>query len=272
MSLPIYRTISNLSIDVALGAVITSAFLASVLNVHVDSITYIVLGCVVWSIYTFDHLLDAKKVKGNISLMRYEFHRNHFNMLSIALALSLMVTSILIFYLPGKILLLGTVLGLMVIVYFITVHLSPGRKVYHKEITAALVYFSGTLIGPLGSFEEAIEIKHIQLLICYFILIILNLVIFSNFDKAADESNDFPSIYRVIDNKKVRYGIVSLSLIFLFLLTNVYFNFGGFTAILLLLMFAVLEAIYLFANHPTMVKYYRVLGDGIFLLPVLYFL
>ncbi|HEX8061295.1 MAG TPA: hypothetical protein VF473_10190, partial [Cyclobacteriaceae bacterium] len=54
-----YRTFNLLSLDVALGAVISAAFLGRILNVHILPQGYVLLGIIVWLIYTADHLLDA---------------------------------------------------------------------------------------------------------------------------------------------------------------------------------------------------------------------
>ncbi|QSE98354.1 hypothetical protein [Fulvivirga lutea] len=272
MSLFSYKTISLLSIDVAVGAVISSAFIAKVFAVEVDVITYLVLGLVVWAIYTFDHLLDAKISVSGVQLERYKFHNEKFIPISLLLIVSLLTILGLIFFLPKNVILYGTALGLLVIIYFVSIHLLPWRVVYHKEITAALAYFMGILIGPISSLNLPLQTEHFIFLLCYFLIVLMNLIIFSGFDRTTDEINNFSSIHRVMGYRSMKYAIAILSVLILLFSWLVFMNFGWIASTVLCSMFVVLLGIYSFSSRPWVCKYYRIAGDGIFLLPAVYFL
>ena len=50
--------------DTAIGAVITSLFIANIIGSEVPDVVTVALLLVVLAIYNFDHLLDAKKIQG----------------------------------------------------------------------------------------------------------------------------------------------------------------------------------------------------------------
>src|SRR4051812_9177927 len=73
-----YRIFNLLSLDVALGAVISAAFLGRILHVNILPQGFILLGIVVWLIYTADHLLDAWSMREAATSERHRFHQKNF--------------------------------------------------------------------------------------------------------------------------------------------------------------------------------------------------
>ena len=270
MSMSFYKYISYLSVDVAIGAVISSAFVSKLLEVYVPTIVYITLGLVVWSIYTFDHLIDARKGKDQIRLPRHQFHLKHFSRISASLMIALAMILCCLFMLPSQVIIVGTALGLIVILYFISINFLNWKNVYHKEFTVALVYFSGILVGPVSSVDFTFEFSQWFYLFSFFILVLLNLLIFSKYDQQADRDNNFPSIYRVINRPLASGFIYFLMLIFTSLIGyDLLVDLTSISAILGL-MFIILCFIHFYAHTNLCKSYYRYLGDGIFILPVLY--
>lgn len=272
MPLSFYKYISYLSIDVAIGAIISSAFIGSLLKVEVPILVYVTLGLVVWSIYTFDHLIDAKKSRARSRLPRHHFHLTHFKQLAVLLLVALSAVLICIFYLPPKVILIGSALGLIVVLYFLSINLLHWRNIYHKELTVAFVYYSGVLVGPLSSLNFRIDPSNWFYLFGYFILILLNLLIFSKYDQKADRSNDFPSLFRVIKKPFTSNLIYLLMLLFSAGLVFELSKSVSTTSIVLLSMFSILCFIHFYSHTNICRAYYRYLGDGIFILPVIYLL
>lgn len=265
-----YKYINYLSIDVAIGAVISSAFMGRLLGAEINAIVCLTLGLVTWSIYTFDHLLDAKKGEVLARLPRHNFHLKHFNLLSILLLSALSIVLVLLFFLPIRVILIGTSLGLIVILYFISINFLHWKKVYHKEITVALVYFSGIMVGPLSSPTINLETTKWFFLPGFFILILLNLLIFSMYDQKADISNNFPSIFRVLKKPNTLSLIYVLMILFVFGVVIQLINSTDYLYLITTLMFVVLCLLHFYSYSNFCKNYYRYLGDGIFLIPVIY--
>lgn len=272
MPLSFYKYISYLSIDVAIGAIISSAFIGNLLNVEVPLLVYVTLGLVVWSIYSFDHLIDAKKSREGSRFPRHQFHLTHFKQLTVLLLVALSAVLVCIFYLPQKVILIGSALGLVVVLYFLSINLLHWRNIYHKELTVAFVYYSGILVGPLSSLNFRIDSSNWFYLFGYFILILLNLLIFSMYDQKADKNNDFPSLFRVVKKPYTSNLIYLLMLLFSAGLVIELSTAVSTASIILLLMFSILCFIQIYAHTTICRTYYRYLGDGIFILPVIYLL
>ena len=68
---PLYQI---LSLDVVLGAVSVGVFATQLLQVKANPYWWIILAVAVWVIYTFDHLVDGFKKKGESTIYRHRFH------------------------------------------------------------------------------------------------------------------------------------------------------------------------------------------------------
>ena len=83
-----YKALNLLSLDVAVGAMISALFFARILTVSIFPADIVCLGLTVWMIYTVDHLFDARRIKGTASTERHRFHQDHFGVLLPLLALA----------------------------------------------------------------------------------------------------------------------------------------------------------------------------------------
>src|SRR5690606_1730538 len=86
-----YQYVNILSLDVAAGAVIGSAFFAHLFGAHVAPIVYVALALTVWVVYTLDHLRDARSIPGVAATDRHRFHQQYFKVL---MGLVLLITAI----------------------------------------------------------------------------------------------------------------------------------------------------------------------------------
>jgi len=253
---------------VAIGAMLFSSYFCKFFDVPIDYTSTLILGLSVWAIYTFDHLIDSKKSKTTIHL----FHKRNYKTFSVVLVIVLIAIGILLPLLPANTLKWGAVLSLGVVIYFLTINMLPLKSIYHKELMIAIVYFIGVLLIPITHEAFVFKSTYLPVLICYFIVVINNIIIFSMIDMKHDLSSGFPSLSQNLRISNINYILITLNV----LLVLVMFSSLQFWDVLSIgvctTMATILFLIYYFKDRPVMRKYYRVIGDGIFYLPALYLL
>ena len=184
----------------------------------------------------------------------------------------MIIVSELLFFLPIKTILLGALLGLVVLAYFLTIHFIKWESVFHKELMIAVVYCTGLIITPLSSEASSMHWENIFMLSPMFLLVMANLLLFAQKDISFDEASNFPSASQSIGYKTTAKIIQVIWLLFLtnlsFLL--LYENIG--ITIIYSLMFMMLFMISKFDRYPFVELHFRHIGDGVFLIPALYFL
>lgn len=231
--------------------------------------TQIVLGLTVWCIYTFDHLMDARKKEGEISSDRHLFHKEHQGILIRVLLIALLLDGLLVFFLPTITLVYGVFLGFLVLVYFLSIHLMAQRAIVHKELTIAVIYTAGVCLGAISTFEGSFQVHHYIILVSFFFIVLLNLLIFSFFDREADQSARFPSLVQSLGILNSRRLITGLSLLSAASILIIFWYGNYHEALMLFIMFVILQLLFWFAGNRLLKENYRYLGDGIFLLPIL---
>ena len=269
----IYKYIQALSLDVAFGSTIMSAFVAHFMEVEVPLSTYASLFIAVWLIYTIDHLIDAKRIKTKAASFRHHFHQKYLNELAtfwIVTFLLGVVYSILM--LPGETIRVGFVASALVIVHLVLVYLL-GTKVsifIQKELGVAFTYCVGIIVGPL-SMSNGLNGFGYFLMFQIFILALLNLLEFSWFDKKVDKSQGHTSAVRGLGEKVVLevvfflFTVLVLTLVVSFL----FFPEYGQYEIIIGLMGGTLFLVFSFQKFFKIAERYRVFGDLVFLFPIL---
>lgn len=265
----IYGLINSLSLDVAVGAAISGRFLAEIIGAQMPLATQVVLGLTVWCIYTFDHLMDARKKEGELSSERHLFHKKHYGTLTRVLLLVLILDGLLVFFLPTITLVYGVFLGFVVLVYFLSIHLMAQKAIVHKELTIAIIYTSGICLGALSTFEGSFQGHHYIILVSFFLIVLLNLLIFSFLDRDADQSAHFPSLVQSLGMINSQRLITILSVLAAASIMFIFWYGNYHEALMLLIMFMILQLLFWFARNRLLKENYRYLGDGIFLLPIL---
>lgn len=267
-----YRLLNILSIDIVVGAVICALFFAKIFGVTVLPYGLISLGLTVWIIYTADHLLDAKKVQQTASTQRHRFHQKYFKVLFVLMAVAAIVDFALLFFIREKIFETGLLLSVGVAVYFF---LQRYLK-FMKEISGALLYASGVLLIPM-SLIHSISTSQLILVIQFILTALINLVLFSWIDKSHDERDKHSSFATAMGE-----NLTQLFLIVLFIVQTVLIivkfssdmlsgsNFK--LEFIFILMNAVLLFIAIRKKYFEVNDRYRLLGDAIFLLPLIYLL
>jgi len=262
-----YRLLNILSIDIVVGAVVCALFFAKIFGVKVFPYGLISLGLTVWIIYTADHLLDAKKVQQAASTERHRFHQKYFKVLFMLMIVAAVVDFAQLFFIREKVFETGLMLSAGVIIYFFIQRYLK----FLKEISGALLYASGVLLIPL-SLIHSITTSQLILVIQFILTALINLVLFSWIDKSHDEKDKHSSFATAMGEKPTK-----LFLIILFVVQTIFtlieFQISDFKfEIVIVLMNVILFLISVRKKYFEVNDRYRLLGDAIFMLPLIYLL
>ena len=248
-----------LSIDIVIGTVILLHFFSTYFGVAPSVDVYFILGASVWLIYTIDHLQDAVKAP-NSARVRYRFHNKHQRMLRAAALVVLMAVICRLYFIDYQILTGGSVLALLSGMYLLLQKRLAALGL--KELYVALIYTSGILLVPF--FRTQIFSAPVFLLLL--LLSFSNLILFSWFEKEEDMKDKFISIATVLESKKLESVIlicISLGL------SIALFSNQGQTAVYFTAAFLAYAVLLFKANFFRKRNLYRVIGDGVFLFPML---
>lgn len=270
-----YRLINILSIDVAIGACVMSAFIAGIFGLSVPSVTLLTLFLSVWIIYSVDHLGDAKNIPHTSHTNRHRFHQQHYSVLKRAVLAGLLIQILLLFFLPHSIIWKGIVMIGIVLAYFFLLWLFRYKRIYHKELVIAIVYTSGVFLPTFNllEFTFSFELLIVFLQVCS--LAFCNLLTFALLETQSDQLDRQSSIALSIGvelTAKVLYGILFIGL----LITLVFFvtaesrslRIGQLILLVMFLLSAGILRISWFKKHER----FRYWGDAVFIFPLLYIL
>lgn len=265
--LRLYQYVNILSLDVAAGAVISSLFFARIFEVSVSPIALSALGLTVWIIYTLDHLRDAKFIQKTASTDRHRFHQKHFRAVSFVLLVVAAIDFLLIWFVPPMILKLGMGLWVVVLIYLIFQrHLK-----FLKEFVIACLYTAGILLPSLAAVHGNLQPLHGILIGKFFVTAFMNLLLFSLFDYAEDQSHEQHSFVTWFGPRSTRYGILSLGLINI--ASGIWlWSFDAGIAVIFISMNLLLLSILLLQKFFTRNNHYRIAGDAVFFIPFFYLL
>ena len=269
----IYDYIQVLSLDVVIGSIVVSSLFANITNADINFNYYYFLGVSVWLVYTMDHLIDAYKIKGIAITFRHRFHQTYFKTLALIWSIIFTVSIITAYlYLPQQIILLGLYVVVIVSAHLILVVFlwTKISKIIQKEVSVGIGYTLGVLLLPyiygtkLNAFFFFFSLE-------LFMIVMLNIYLFSYYDKEKDKLQGQISIAKHVGNS----GLLLL-LNFVFIVTSLVMAIITlmFTKQLhyQLIFFCMLVALWLiFIYHSYFNKNdrYRILGDAIFLFPLI---
>lgn len=261
--LRIYRLLSILSIDVAVGAVCSSVWFTAFFDVTPGGIAFTVLGLMVWIIYTLDHLMDARTIKSPANAKRYQFHQQHFSIIGVVWMLAIVCDGVLVFFMREEILYDGLWLSALVIIYFLF-HRYVG---FLKEFTIAVLYTVGVLL-PTLSLKSAPPVASEWVVISSFLLTALtNILMFSWFDHDADIGDGQQSFAIVFGRRHTQQFVSMLFIAQAILQLIIIYWVGAAPVILLLSMNSVLLFIFFYAERLKKNDTFRLAGDAVFLFP-----
>lgn len=268
-SLRLYRTLNILSIDVVAGTLVGALFFGNLLQVKILPYALASLGITVWIIYTTDHLWDAKKIKGNASSERHAFHQRHARTISNLLVAGVIIDFALLFYIHPQVLLSGIFLSALVGLYLIFQH----RVYFLKEILVAAMYILGILIPSIVINTTGFDWPFKMLAFQYYLISLLNLLLFSMFDEEVDGNDKFGSFVTKFGRQRTQriIHLIFFLIITLNLLQLIFWNFN-FTFLVPLAMTLALMWIYNSHGFFSQNERFRLAGDAVFFLPILYLL
>jgi hypothetical protein len=262
-----YRFLNVLSIDVALGAICSSCWLANYFKVDLRIYSYLALGLTVWVIYTVDHLIDAKHIGHQASSKRHQFHQRNFNVLAVITSIFIGIDGVLVFFVRESIFYAGVALSLIITVYL----LFNRWLTYLKEFVVAVLYCGGVILPVVSITGTEAVLQQVDLLVSFFLTALINVVLFSWFDWKIDQRDSGTSIVLSLG-----IDVVAKVLWILFLVQGALILWIGthtfVDSVLLGFMNGILLLLFVQAQAFTNDERFRLLGDAIFLLPVFTFL
>ncbi len=273
----LYTLLRLLSLDIVAGSLCGAAMAVWLCEVRMPMIWWLLLPLCVWLAYTLDHLLDARKLGALAHTPRHRFHFTHFHSLTrTAVVLCLLGLVLALYLLPRLYLIAGLVLALLTALHLVLVlrlgsHVSPWLV---KEAAVALIYTLGIWLCPfLSAGGEAFGLV-LCILPLYFLLALANLLLFAVFEVRIDERDRHGSFIRAVGWQTGRriVSVICLLVLIACLLLAVGFALepkavlaaAGLAAMALTLLGINLRPDY-FASDER----YRMLGDAVFLIPLL---
>ncbi|SMG25095.1 UbiA prenyltransferase family protein [Marivirga sericea] len=268
----IYQYIRAFSLDVVAGAVISARWIGNYFNADIPSQAILALGLTVWLIYTIDHLLDARKIKSKDALFRHMIHYKNapyiFGLIALVAMILIFVLQSLEPYLIGY----GMVLGFAVFCYLIFVHFVRKKVYWGKEWFIALVYAMGICLPTVGYIQNVPPIL-IYFWLQLFLLASINLILFNMIEYKVDKAqgfNSFATVKGVDFSRKVILFllfcfVITWSSSFLFFKAEELLDYQA----IFILMGSVLAMVLSKEVVLRQEEWYRVIGDIVFVLPVI---
>ena len=258
--------VQNLSIDITIGALISCAFIAQLMEVDLTLSMYLGLAIAIWLIYTLDHLIDADKSQQKPLNPRHAFHFLHRKKIITFASLVFLLGVVNLFYLPLSTLLLGTLLAFLACLYFL--YLKYRKKQEYKEYLAAFVYSSGIMVAPVSQLN-AFTYESFYLFLIFFLLAFANLILIPLYEVKLDENDAHPSM-PINKGIKATENKIRITLFSTYLVMAAYgFTYGLSFIDLLVFVLMPLTLVVLMFGRQTFARFsmYRIFADGIFFIP-----
>ena len=267
-----------LSLDVVLGACISAVFIAKFLVVPIPFSSLVALGICVWLIYTADHLIDAYRLRKRVAhTTRHRYHQTRFKTIGVAWVVVALVGIGVTFTLPPRLIYYGLMLLGGVVIYFLLARYLPLTQWLPKEFLTAVLYTIGVFLPSIAIYEYPMYWSVGVLFFQYFFLALGNLLLFSWFEVDTDRKDNHTSLALTI-GRTLTYNSIILCLATVivssvFMLLIVSTSWASLAAQLTILVMAlallwiIMRPAY-FQQHER----YRLLGDGVFLLPAIFLL
>ncbi len=268
-----YAIIRALSLDVVAGAIIGSLFLAKILAVSLPFPVLVALGLAVWVIYTIDHLLDVNRLTKAAENYRLRFHQKYFRVLSIVVLLALLTGLSLIPLLPLPTIIVGLAIAVLVVIYFILIGRIGSKPSMFKELMAAVIYCVGVFAAPL-TLAGTIDQVTVLLFFEFILLAWVNLLEFSYFEIQLDKHHGFGSSVMVWGKSKT-VKVVTICLLLVASIAAMSLGWWDDYPLMIkgqIVLFAMALLLAFIAYMPAYFKQaerFRILGDAVFLLPLL---
>jgi 4-hydroxybenzoate polyprenyltransferase len=227
-----------------------------------------VLGLSVWVIYSVDHLLDARQLKEVASTERHSYFQRHFKSLLFISAGSTMIVLILLPFISVQTLAMGLILVFIIVIYLLT----QRYLIFVKEFVGSILYSAGIILPGVASKWNQVSFDQWSIVVQFILVAWINLLIFSIYDKETDQRDKQVSFVNRWGERSARGLVIILfvlgCLLFAFRLSGQY----RIESLIIFVMSAFLILILIFKVHFSQSDRFRLLGDAIFLLPLLIWL
>lgn len=271
-----YTLLQWLSLDVVLGALFSGMMVAQLLALEMPAYWYWVLPLSVWVIYTTDHLMDARRLKDAAHTPRHLFHYRNFRLLGAFWAIGLGLCLLYVpFLIDAQMFRFGIGMGVLVLGHLALVWLIGDRIAWflHKELGVALIYCAGIWGAPMVMYSNPIPIWCWILVGQFFLLAFLNLMLFSLYEWESDTLDQHTSFVRGIGRKAAKRLCWSIGVLIIILgIWLIAFN-PAVNWPLIQLVYALMLGglLWLLVDEDRFrfAERYRLLGDGVFLLPII---
>ncbi len=260
-----YTYFRYLSLDIVLGAVLILAMLEKHYLLDLSWHIYFALASAVWIIYTIDHLLDAK---ADSPVERRKFHFTNFRALVLVCGCLAIVALVNVWFLPIAVIKNGALLAALCVAYLMLVYFVKGLWV--KEFLVAIGYAGGIFLSPLST-VTSINIEDWLLFLQLVLVALINLCIFSYYDREEDQSEGFGSVTISLGAQKTRSFIIILMASSMLLSTVTIFSIPSIANLssVFLAMTVILGLIFWLPSYFHKHERFRLIGDGVFYLPLL---
>lgn len=269
--LHITKLIQVLNLDVSIGAVVTSMYVSELIEVEVPLLWYIPLFSTVWMVYTVDRLLDSHRNQIKLVTYRHRFHKQYKKSLILVIGLlTIFNCAFILIVFPLKLILFGSTIFLFVAFYLITAQIGTIRIYFplYKEVFTALGYSLGVVLLPyyfLGFSSSTLEIL---IFILVFKIALINLLLFSYFEINTDKLQQQQSAATLLGRKSILTIVWSLSFLSVSIAV-ILINSYTYKALVFMVMVLTLYIISINSKYFKIIDRYRILGDGVFLFPII---
>ncbi len=272
-SMRLYRLANLLNLDVALGALGSLTLAASVCHTSMPSAWRLLLPLAVWATYTLDHLLDGARLSPVSTAPRHQIAKRHARPLTMGISLVLLTLCCGgVHLLPKRLLWLSAVLGLSALAHVYAAYADwyPVLPPFSKEGIVAVLYGAGTWGGPLLVTSSPLSRTTFFLLFIFFLIVLLNLGLFQWFEglqstPAPPKKHGTSSVLRFLDWTFLMWLAAMVSAFYL--LSSTWCR----ELLLLTCMGGSLWGMRLAPSLFLPDERFRLVGDGVFLLPCLLF-
>lgn len=258
-----------LNYDTAVGAVVTSLFITQNLDSDVPFIAFLALFIAVLSIYNFDHLLDAQRIKGIAQSGRHRYYQDNFKKLSIYQLLLLVILLIVSWYVPENIARAGIVLAIISLIYFLLLFIILPKSFFLKEVLISIVFVSGLVLAPAVTGSHLPLASDYLLWVEIFLLALTNTFILAWFDYDIDANEDHTSIALLIGKKLTcQLSYLLLGILGLLIAISIILFSNLESQLIVIAMGISLLASLLLSRHFRKYEIYRIASDAIFIIPI----
>jgi hypothetical protein len=262
-----------LNVDTALGAVVLSNFLANILTTQLTFWNDLALFMCVAIIYNYDHLNDVSKLQGLPTTRRHQFYDRHFKSLKWVLGVLVILGLISLPFQSSEVLLFGLGTIAIVLFYFALLKWLSIKHIFFKEVTIAVIYAIGVLLAPVINAQELWNLNALWLFGIVFFIALLNLLAFSYYDQEADQREAYPNIGNFINHHGFyAIGLITNALLVGLTLFSPDFLLNWAAKLTFIIMGTILVFILFQEAYFIKDERFRVLGEAVFFVPLLYFL